>query len=101
MSGDAPPPPEAGRPGRRFDSRHLLYGVAVGLVSVPAFLYLGAALGGLALAGLFIPLIVGIVLLTRDTPIRRGWGLGLLIGWGVGIPVTAGVCVAVFRSFGY
>jgi hypothetical protein len=71
----------------------LLLGVVSGVAgNRPGVLPVALGIGVLA------PLVVGIALVPRGSPTRRGIGLGLLIGWGAALVVGGGLCIALIAA---
>lgn len=106
--GPALPPP----PAKRFSGGMIAAGVFVGMtlaVGVPLLaLGIGSTLVGDSGSGAAVavtlavavlaPLVLGIVLVRKGTPERRGLGLGLLIGWAVVTIVGGGLCIAIIAA---
>jgi hypothetical protein len=100
------PPPPPPLPPRRYSTKWIWIGVALGIAATMGLPFLGLVVAAVvkvrgviaivSLVALVVPLVLGIVFLAQEgTPSRKGLGLGLIIGWALAPIVFAGLCILV------
>jgi len=103
--GWTPPPAPPPRP-RRYATKWIWFGIAIGIVTTLALPSIGLGVASLVrqrwlspvlfLIGVVVPLVSGIILTAQQgSPARRGLGLGTIIGWALAPILFAGVCLVV------